>query len=803
MKNIIYKALIAILFLSGSTTAFGQSTTEKVPITGMVQDTEGEVLANASVAIYDEAEENILTGVVSNPDGNFTVEMEPGQYVIEVSFLAYNSYKSEIEVEPGQPLDLGTIELAAEQSELDEVVVEGQRSYMEMNFDSRSFNVQDDVTSLGGSALDVLDNVPSITTDFEGNVSLRGNQGVQILINGRPSNLVRNGTDALSSIPSSMIEEVKIITNPSARYSADGTGGIIDIILVDDAELGFNGSVRGNAGYPQDYGLGANLNYQRSKVNWFLNTQVEYESEPESGSTFQSFSGDTTYAYQELIDTDETEKEANINFGADIYLPADQLLTLSTRINLEDQTEDRNLNYTDYDPTNDEVYRDVFDNWGVVQRTTRDVLEEQRESDFDVRAQYEKTFKENNDHKLVADFDYEFGEEDGRTNFEQFVEQGTGNEVRQRTNAGEIYREARLDIDYEQPLGESAKMEAGLRFNYDWQDNDYTVEEFQNGNWVRTPENIGAADNFIYLENVNAAYAIFNGELKPFTYQLGIRAENTNIESELDQSGTTSSQSYTDFFPSVFLSYTINELNSLQASYSRRISRPWSGQLLPFTEIENERNREIGNPDLKPEFGNSFELGYLRYWETGSVLTSLYYRYRTQVIEDIETTEIIGGQSVNIEQPINLASEDAWGVEFSADQELFDGLQLSGSLNIYQSNREGQFQGVLYTSETETFSSRIRVRWQFLDSWNFQSYISFRGAQNTTQGRRAGRSFVGTGLSKELLDGKANVSINVRDLFNSRNSDREIIEPNYYRNSQYSWSSRAFRLNFRYNFGGE
>jgi outer membrane receptor protein involved in Fe transport len=459
------------------------------------------------------------------------------------------------------------------------------------------------------------------------------------------------------------------------------------------------------------------------------------------------------------------------------------------------------LNYTDYDPANDEVYRSVFDSWNVVGETTRDVLEEQRESDFDVRAQYEKTFMGNSDHKLVADFDYEFGEEDGRTNFAQYVEQGTGNEVRQRTNAGETYREARLDIDYEQPLGESAKMEAGFRFNYDWQDNDYTVEEFQSGNWVRTPENIGAADNFKYLENVNAAYAIFNGELKPFTYQIGIRAENTNIESELDQSGTKSSQSYTDFFPSVFLSYTINELNSLQASYSRRISRPWSGQLLPFTEIENERNREIGNPNLKPEFGNSFEVGYLRYWETGSVLTSLYYRYRTQVIEDIETTEIIGGQSVNIEQPINLASEDAWGVEFSADQDLFEGLQLSGSLNIYQSNREGQFQGILYTSETETFTSRVRIRWQFLDGWNFQSYLSYRGAQQTTQGRRAGRSFVGTGLSKELLDGKANISINVRDVFNSRNSDREIIEPTYYRNSQYSWSSRAFRLNFRYNFG--
>ena len=803
MTDYFFSLLLTALVLSSSTFAFAQSGANKVEINGSVQDTEGEVLVNASVAVYDEEETSIITGVVSDVDGNFVVNMEPGNYVIEISFLAYNSYKSDIEVVAGQPLDLGTIELAPVQSELDEVVVEGQRSYMEMNFDSRSFNVQDDVTSLGGSALDVLDNVPSITTDFEGNVSLRGNQGVQILINGRPSNLVRNGTDALSSIPSSMIEEVKIITNPSARYSADGTGGIIDIILVDDAELGFNGSVRANAGYPQDYGLGANLNYQRKKVNWFLNTQVEYESEPESGSTFQSFSGDTTYAYRELIDTDETEREANINFGADIFLPAEQLLTLSARVNLEDQTEDRNLNYTDYDPTNDQVYRSVFDSWDVLRETSQDVLEEQRESDFDLRAQYEKTFRDNGDHKLVADFDFEFGEEDGRNNFEQFVEQGTGNEVRQRTNAGEIYREARLDLDYEQPLGESAKMEAGFRFNYDWQDNDYTVEEFENGSWIRTPENIGAADNFTYVENVNAAYAIFNGELKPFTYQLGVRAENTNIESELDQSGTTSSQSYTDFFPSVFLSYTINELNSLQASYSRRISRPWSGQLLPFTEIENERNREIGNPNLKPEFGNSYELGYLRYWETGSVLTSLYYRYRTQVIEDIETTEIINGQPVNIEQPINLASEDAWGVEFSADQELFDGLQLSGSLNIYQSSREGEFQNVLYTSETETFTSRLRVRYQFLDGWNFQSYIFYRGAQETTQGRRAGRSFVGTGLSKELLDGRANISINVRDLFNSRNSDREIIEPSYYRNSQYSWSSRAFRLNFRYNFGGD
>lgn len=798
MKKILAFTLTILLQLGVTELLQAQTAT----VTGIVVDNESSPLINATVALYPVGVDSLIEGTATSVNGEYTLEAEPGRYTLKISFLSFQEHNQEIELTEGETLDLETIQLMPTQESLGDLEVQGERSYMEMNFDSRSFNVQDDVTSLGGSALDVLDNVPSITTDFEGNVSLRGNQGVQILINGRPSNLVRNGTDALSSIPSSMIEEVKIITNPSARYSADGTGGIIDIILIDDANLGFNGSVRAEASYPQEYGIGTNLNYQRKQVNWFMNAQVEYGSEPESGSTFQSFSSDTTYAYRELVDTEETEREANINFGADIYLPAEQLITLSTRISLENQTEDRDLNYTDYDPSNDQVYRSISDGWGVVRQTTRDVIEDQRESDFDIRAQYEKTFNDERDHKLVADLDFEFGEEGEEVDFEQFIQQGTGSSVQQRTNGDETYREARLDVDYERGLGDAGKLEAGLRFNYDWQDNDYIVEELQNGEWIRSQENIGAADNFRYLENVNAAYAIFNGELEPFTYQVGLRAENTRIESELDQSGNKSSQNYTNLFPSVFLSYTLNELNSFQASYSRRISRPWSGQLLPFTEIQNEREREIGNPNLKPEFGNSFELGYLRYWETGSVLTSVYYRYRTQVIEDIETTEIINGQPVNVERPFNLASEDAWGVEFSADQDLFEGLQLSGSLNIYQSSREGEFEGVLYTSESESFTSRLRIRWQFLDGWNFQSYLSYRGAQQTTQGRRAGRSFVGTGLSRELMNGRANISLNVRDVFNSRNSDREIIEPNLYRNSQYSWSSRQFRLNFRYNFGG-
>ncbi|MEX0723148.1 MAG: outer membrane beta-barrel family protein [Gracilimonas sp.] len=796
MKSVLRSLSILLLFFSFTESISAQSS----EIIGQVLDDESNPLANATVAIYEPGNDQIISGTATQVSGEFTLEAEPGTYTLKITFLSFQEYEQEIVVEDGETLDLETIQLEPSQSELGEVEVEGQRSYMEMNFDSRSFNVEDDITSLGGSALDVLDNVPSITTDFEGNVSLRGNQGVQILINGRPSNLVRGGTDALSSIPAGMIEEVKIITNPSARYAANGTGGIIDIILVDDAELGLNGTVRANTGYPQDHSVGFNLNYQKNIINWFVNAEVEYERDPRSSSTFQSFSStDTTFAYQENSDWFDREQEGNVNFGADIFLSESELMTIDARINFETAKEDRDVNYIDFDPTNDEIYEAISNDWATLRESVREANEEQNESDFDIRMLYEKTFDEEGDHVLATDLDFEFGNEDETANLDEQINSGPGENLRERTNGGEIYREARFDLDYERPVGENGRLEAGGRFNYDWQDSDYLVERFENGVWVEAADEVGAADNFKYSENVNSLYATFSGELKPFTYQLGLRAENTRITTELDQQNLGSEQNYTNLFPSIFLSYSLNEQNSFQVSYSRRISRPRSWYLLPFTDISDNRYRSTGNPDLEPEFGDSYELGYLRYWETGSVLTSFYYRDRTQVIDRVSVT---GNDGITTRTPINLSNENAWGVEFSADQDLFENLQLSGSLNLYQSETKGEFEGISYDSKSENLTSRLRVRWGFAETWNFQSYLYFRGASETAQGRRPSRSFVGSGLSKELLDGRANISINVRDVFNSRNGDREIIEPNSYTNREFSWSSRSFRVNFRYNFGG-
>lgn len=793
------KRIITILFYAFITAALAVQplhAQDTAAITGAVFNDEGDPIPNASVALLDPADESILTGTATEESGEFSLTTQPGEYILLISYISFIDQNVDIDVAPGQTLELGRFDLIPEESQLDEVIVEGERSYMEMNFDSRSFNVGSDITSLGGNALDVLDNVPSISTDFEGNVSLRGNQGVQILINGRPSNLVRGGTDGLGSIPASMIDEIEIITNPSARYEAQGTGGIINIKLVDNAQLGFNGSIQSNVGYPQDHGAGVNLNYNRNNINWFLNFDFEYEREPETGSSFQSFSDDTTYVFRETNDVIESEIEGDINFGADFYLPFDQVLTFSSRISIEEGEEDGDLFYTDYTPNSPGIYRRLFDEWEIQRQVNRRNLEEARETDYDIRLQYEKRF-DGSDHRLTADADFEFGSESEDVTLSEDLEQGTSDFRNQRTFSDETYRELRIDSDYERPLGDDGKFEAGFRVNFDWLDNDFRAEELINNTWTLPEDGLGESENFTFYENVNALYSIYSGSAGAFTYQMGLRLENTIIKTELDQTGEGSDQNYLNLFPSAFLSYTLSDQNSFQISYSRRISRPWSRFLLPFTEIDNSRNRSVGNPNLNPEFGNSFEFGYLRRWESGSVLSSVYYRYRTGVIERIST---IDSDGLTTRRPINLANENSWGIEFSADQDLFDNLQLSGSFNLYQSSSDGEFEGVSYNSESESFTSRMRLRWKFLDSWNLQSNVYYRGARQTTQGRNSGSAYVGSGISKEILNGKGTISLNVRDLLNSRQSDREIINPTSYTNNQYSWSSRSFRLNFRYNF---
>ena len=757
-------------------------------IAGNIQDEEGQPVIGASVVVYDdESETSMVEGRSSDADGAFEIEMDPGQYFLKITFVSYEGYGTPFELQAGEVNDLGIIELSYSTSHLDEVSVEARRSHMEMNFDNRTFHVQEDITSMGGSALDVLDNVPSLATDFEGNVSLRGNEGVRILINGRPSNLVRDGTDGLDAIPAEMIRQVEVITNPSARYEAEGSGGIINIVLVDGAQLGFNGSVTARTGIPHDHRLSGNFNYHGNNINWFLGTNIRYRDRPRGSEIFQhSTTADTSYMYRQNSETIRTNRRGRIRFGADVYLPADQILTATAHINLQDNANTSDVAYTDYTDGNE-----------VIRRIHREDIEDEQDNRYNFRLEYENRFH-GDGHRLTADASFGFDREQEYSNLTQTIEQGSGNVPDQRTDNFEQNTDYRLQADYERPLGGDGKFEAGFRSSMEWMRNDYTVDERQDGSWTTIP---AYNDNFRYSEMINAGYGIYSGQGGPFTWQLGLRAEQTSVSTELALADEAAENSYFDLFPSVFLTWQVGDQSSLQASYSKRLSRPRSRWLLPFAGYADSRNIFRGNPGLEPEFSNSVETGYLRHWETGSLLTSVYYRHRTGVIEHITSQEQNpAGDPVTVRYPINLATEEAWGIEFTADQELLENLQLSGSLNIYQSESEGTHEGELLTSQTESFMSRMRVRWQFHDGWNFNSNLIYRGPRTTTQGRREASRFINMGVARELFDRSVTVSLNIRDLLNSRRNDTIIDEPGFYSERTSNWSTRSVRLNLRYRF---
>jgi len=783
---------LALLFIWCSV-AVGQS--DEAIINGTILDENDEAIPYASVAVYDSSESNVVTGASSDSTGAFEIDVEPGAYVLKVTFLSFKPYSESFEVEPGEAKDFGDIVMRPTSENMGEITVRAESSQMEMSFDKRVFNVGQDITSLGGSAVNVLDNVPSIATDIDGNISLRGNEAVRVLINGKPSSMVSGDVDALRSIPATMIKKVEIITNPSSKYAAEGSAGIINIILKKKQERGLNGSVSAGGGYPEEYEGSVNLNYRTENVNWFIDAGADYRSDPEEGSSFQRFAGpqDTTM-YSEQTDASESEIDGDVRLGADIYLSENEVLTASAYVSAEKETNEEDVNYTDYQYLQG---AQNGNNASVLDRTNRTSVEEQDGQNFDFNLDYENKF-DGDEHKLVADASFDISRETAQSDISQ-----NANPV-QRSEDTEEEMDLRFNAEYTRPLGENGKLEAGLRSDSEWMDNNFSVDSLVAGNWQPKPQ---LTQRFLYTENVNAAFLILGGEFGDFSGQVGLRAENTNIRTEIQETGEVNEQNYINIFPSVFLNYSFNEQQSVQLSYSRRISRPWSRSLIPFVDYGDPRSQYIGNPSLTPEFSNSYEAGYLFYWDSGSLLTSFYYRHREDVIEDI--TEQRNG--VRYRFPINFATEEAWGVEFSADQDIGDTFSLSANANIYQSNTDGTYQrenepAISFASESQNVRGRMRLQWEIVPDLNYQASMRYRGPSSTPQGSRNGMTMMDSGLAYDLMDGKAKLTFNVRDIFNSQNFDNTVTtdgnpQTDFYSRSKFSWSSRSFSLNFQYFFG--
>lgn len=789
------RKILFTIILAASVTSIGLGQTDEAYVTGEIYDLNDEPVPYASVAVYDSTETNVVTGASSDSSGTFSIEIDPGSYVLKITFLSFKPHTESFRIAPGETEDVGEIILTPTSESLDEVVVRAERSQMEMSFDKRVFNVGRDITSLGGSAINVLDNVPSISTDIDGNISLRGNESVRVLINGKPSSMVSGDVDALRSLSANMIERVEIITNPSSKYAAEGSGGIINIILRKERERGLNGSASVGSGYPEEYEGSVNLNYRVGDVNWFMDAGTDYRSEPEAGSSFQRFAGpDTSYMYREATDARESEIDGDLRLGADFYLSENEVLTASTYLSVEEEKNSEDVRYTDFEYAPGALTGDI------IRRISRDNVEKGNERSLDFNLDYENKI-DGDDHKLVADASFDISSENSQTDIEESIQQGSADPLMQRSEDKEEEMDFRFNAEYERPIGENGKLETGLRTDTEWMDTGYSAETLVDGTWEEEP---AYNQNFLYMENVNAAFAILGGEFGSFSGQIGVRAENTNIRTEIEGTGEVNNQNYFNLFPSVFLNYSFNEQQSVQISYSRRLRRPWSRSLIPFVDFEDPRSQFTGNPNLTPEFSNSYEAGYLHFWGSGSILTSFYYRYRTDVIEDI--TEQRDG--VIFRFPINFATEKAWGVEFSADQEIADMFTLTGNANLFRSSTDGSYEEQVFSSDSENFQARMRLRWEIFDGLNYQASMRYRGPSNTPQGSRNGMTMMDTGLSYDLMDERAKLTFNIRDVFDQQSFNNTVTtdgNPNteFFSQREFSWSTRSFSLNFQYFFGRE
>ena len=764
----------------------------KPQIKGQVIDGDTEKpLDYATITLFQVSDSSMVTGVVTDISGAFRLEPPEGNFYLVLEFIGYkNLLIPDIKIEQSNPLvDLGVIKLFPDATTLNEIEVRAEKSQMQLALDKRVFNVGKDLANIGGSAEDILDNVPSVTVDVEGQVSLRGSQNLRILIDGRPSGLVgADNANGLRSLPANMIDRIEVITNPSARYEAEGMAGIINIILKKNKKKGLNGAFDFNVGYPERYGTALNLNYRRKNFNFFANYGLSYRESPGSGSRYQEvYQNDTTLIQQNTRERLRTGISNSFRFGSDYTINEHNTITAALTYRISDEDNISTLTYNDF----------LFNLDNPTAITIRTDNEKEDEIELEYALNYKRTFKRKGQ-ELTALLRYEENTETEASNIiEEFFDAEnvtTGvPDLLQRSNNEEGDQNWLIQVDYVHPFAEEGKFEIGIRGSFRDILNDYIVEQLDNGEWFT----FGNFDNnFDYDENISALYSTFGNKVGKFSYQLGLRAEHSDVDTRLITTGEENSQNYFNLFPSAHITYDLPSENAVQVSYSRRIRRPSFRELNPFTTFSDARNLFSGNPNLQPEFTHSLEAGHIKYWDDASFSSSIYYRHTEGVVQRIRTINETG-DTTNL-LPVNLSTEDAFGFEFNFSVSPVKWWKLSGDANFYRVITEGSYLDAVFSADTYTLNGRMTSRMTLWKKIDAQLRINYRAPRQTPQGSNRSYTFMDFGANKDIFKGKGTITLSVSDIFNSRRWRYTTFGENFITEGDFQWRARQVTLTLNY-----
>ncbi len=798
MKKLIFLLFFTFTFvLQAQRTNFERGS---VFVSGVVldQDTD-KPLEYATISFFSPRLKKIVTGGITDENGKFNIEVDAGLYHVHIEFISFKTKKL-FKQKLLKKTDLGILKLALDREALDDVVVIAEKTTVEIKLDKKIYNVGKDLTVSGGTVSDVLDNVPSVSVDVEGNVALRGNDNVRILINGKPSGLVGlNSTDALRQLPAESIERVEVITSPSARYDAEGTAGILNIILRRSKLQGLNGAITMNSGYPFAGGISGNLNYRTGDFNFFTTSGYNYRESPGNALSETRFlnidqngtDNPDTFLNEER-DFDRARKGLNTNAGVEWYLNDTSSITTSFLYRSSD---------TESNTTNNITEPDI--NGTILSQNKRFDPEIEDDITKQYSINYTKDFNDSG-HKLTFDFQIENSTEDERSRITQ-----ENSSTIELVNTFEDQDRILLQTDYVLPIGENTQLELGYRGNFNTLDTDYLVQLEDNGT-VTTDTNL--SNNLIYTEYVNAAYTQFGHKIDKFSYLLGLRIESTRVTIDQETSNDFSRKNYTNVFPTINLGYEISKKQSITLGYNRRLRRPRSRFINPFPSRSSATNLFQGNPDLDPSYSNAFDLGYLNKIGKLTLNSSIYYNRSTQVFtfitEDTGDTVIIGGDEntpgtevpVIRRTPINLTSSDRYGFEFTLTYNPSRKWRLNGNFNAFQNSVRGENNGENLDADNFSWFARLNNKITLPAKIDWQTSIFYRGPRENAQTKSDGIFSMTLAFSKDLFKEKASLTFNVNDVFNSRKRMSTATTSTFISDSEFQWRERSFNLSFTYRF---
>jgi outer membrane receptor protein involved in Fe transport len=744
-------------------------------------------LEYATVMVYKLPDSAFVIGGITGKEGQFDLKLKPGKYYLSIQFLGYNTVNTgNIQVEKSnQIIDLGSFFIEPDQQMLDQVEVVAERSTMEMTLDKKIFNIGKDISSTAGNAIEVLENIPSVTVDIEGNVSLRGDDGVRILIDGKVSGMAGiNNRDALRSLQADMIERIEVVTNPSVRYDAEGTSGIINIVLKKDSKQGFNGSVDATLGFPLQYGLGINTNYRLKKFNFFANVAYNYRERTGSGDVYKEIYNEGTYVTDQHSSRDRSSSGNTIRFGTEYFFNASSSISGSFMYRLSHDKNVSTITYYDYAPNSD-----------LLNHSERTENQIERDPNLEYALNYKKQFKRK-DQSLTASVQYFNNNETENGDIEELYFPPNTYElesVYQKSLNDQFESNLQAQADYYHPFHGKARLETGLKLQMRQIDNNYEVSEKDStGNYTNL---VQFTNHFNYDETIYAAYVLFGDDRGRFSYQFGLRGEYSDIQTNLAETSEKSSNSFFNVFPSAHFTFKITEVDHVQISYSRRIRRPEFMQLNPFHSYSDNRNIFTGNPELKPVFTDAYELGYIRYWVKANLNFNTYYRKSKDVFQRIETIDSTG---ITYIKPENFAKSDAYGAELIGSYTGIKWLNLNANLNFFRTITDGDLGDKSYHTDSYSWTGRVNSKFTIKKGMDIQLAGNYQAAVATAQGNRLPMWFADFGASKDVLKGKGTLTLNVRDIFGSRRHAFETFADNFYSKTDQRWGSTVVTLNFNY-----